>query len=34
MKEKEEIENLIRKIVKEELYRHCLMWNMGIIEEE
>ena len=31
---KEEIENLIRKIVKEELYRHCLMWHMWIIEEE
>lgn len=30
---KEEIENLIRKIVKEELYSHCLMWHMGIIEE-
>lgn len=34
MKEKEEIENLIRKIVKEELYHHCLMWHMGIIDEE
>ena len=31
---KEEIENLIRKIVKEELYSHCLMWHMGIINEE
>ena len=31
---KEEIENLIRKIVKEELYSHCPMWHMRIIEEE
>ena len=30
----EYIENLIRKILTEELYRHCLMWHMGIIEEE
>lgn len=34
MKEKEEIENLIRKIIKEELYHHCLMWHMGIIDEK
>lgn len=31
---KEEIENLIRKIIKEELFKHCMMWHLGIIDEE
>ena len=31
---KEEIENLIRKIIKEELFKHCKMWHLGIVEEE
>ena len=30
---KEEIENLIRKIVKK-LYRHCMMWHLGISDEK
>lgn len=31
---KEEIENLIRKIIKEELYYHLKMWHLGIIDEK
>ncbi len=31
---KEEIENLIRKIIKEELFKHCTMWHLGVVEEE
>lgn len=31
---KEEIENLIRKIIKEELFKHCMMWHLGAVEEE
>lgn len=31
---KEEIENLIREIVKKELYRHCMMWHLGISDEK
>ena len=23
-----------RKIVKEELYNHCKMWHLGIVDEE
>ena len=30
---KEEIENLIRKIIKEELFKHCMMWHLGAVEE-
>lgn len=31
---KEEIENLIRKIIKEELFKHCMMWHLGVVKEE
>lgn len=31
---KEEIENLIRKIIKEELFDHCMKWHWGIVEKE
>jgi hypothetical protein len=31
---KEEIENLIRKIIKEELYCHLKMWHLGISDEK
>lgn len=31
---KEEIENLIRKIIKEELFKHYMMWHLGAVEEE
>ena len=30
---KEEIENLIRKIIKEELFKHCMMWHLGAVDE-
>lgn len=30
---KEEIENLIRKIIKEELFKHCMMWHLGAVED-
>lgn len=31
---KEEIENLIRKIIKEELFNHCMVWHLGEVKEE
>ena len=31
---KEEIESLIREIIKEELYRHLKTWHLGIIDEK
>ena len=31
---KEEIENLIRKIIKEELYCHLKIWHLGISDEK
>ena len=30
---KEEIENLIREIIKEKLYWHIKIWHLGIIDE-
>lgn len=29
---KEEIKDIVREIVKEELHRHILMWHLGIID--
>lgn len=31
---KEEIENLIRKIIKKELYCHLKIWHLGISDEK
>ena len=31
---KEELENLIRKIIREELSHHCLAWHFGITDEK
>lgn len=31
---KEEIESLIREIIKEELYCHIKTWHLGIINEK
>lgn len=31
---KEEIGNFIRKIIKEELFKHCMMWHLGAVEKE
>ena len=27
---KEELENLIREIIRDELSHHCLMWHFGV----